>query len=312
MIFKNLEDIEKLSLEEKLSKLNPANKFKLAKTLHRSNMMLNPLNLKHLNRLDSLSADAVTLNLEDAIAPSRKREALINIAFFLSHLKSTNSEIIIRVNPINEGGLEEIKFLNSYCFNAIRVSKIKSRDNILEALSILNSDKELHISLESKEAFRDLSFWDIDDSRFCRANLGILDLLADLGLPQSLLKLDNPTINYILSKFLIDCKSVGIEATSFMYQDYKDLDGFRDFAILERKIGFKSKACMGPAQVEIANEIFAPSIEEIERAKEIKKTFEESSKNGINGFMHPKYGFIDEPIYKDALNILKGVKWERL
>ncbi len=43
---------------------------------YRSNMMLNPLNLKHLNRIDEHAADMITLNLEDAIAPSRKKEAL--------------------------------------------------------------------------------------------------------------------------------------------------------------------------------------------------------------------------------------------
>ena len=42
------------------------------KQYYRSNMMLNPLNLKHLNRMDESEAYMITLNLEDAIAPSRK------------------------------------------------------------------------------------------------------------------------------------------------------------------------------------------------------------------------------------------------
>ena len=305
MVFANLEQIKSLTLAEKQAKLNPKNSFKLVKNLHRSNMMLNPLKLEHLNRLDSLSCDSVTLNLEDAIALNKKSEALTNIAYFLSNLKSTKSEIIIRINPLNEGGLEEIEFLRGYCFNAIRVSKVKSQDEIEMVLKILGNEKEVHISLETKEAFNRLNNWQISDSRFARANLGILDLLASLKLPQSLLKIDNPTINYILSKFLIDCKIIGIEPTSFMYQDYKNIEGFEKFCKFERELGFKSKACMGPAQVEIANKIFAPTNKEIKRAKEIKSSFEESSKKDINGFMHSKYGFIDEPIYKDALNILE-------
>ena len=304
MIFENLEQIKSLKLAEKKSNLNPKNSFKLIKNLHRSNMMLNPLKLEHLNRLDSLSCDCVTLNLEDAIAPSRKEEALINIAYFLSNLKSTKSEIVIRINPLNEGGLEEIEFLKPYCFNAIRISKVKSEDEVKRVLKILDSEKEVHISLETKEAFNTLSSWQIVDSRFARANLGILDLLASLKLPQSLLRIANPTVTYILSKFLVDCRTIGIEPVSFMYQDYKDREGFEEFCKFERELGFKSKACMGPAQVEIANKIFAPTSEEIRRAKEIKDAFEENSSRGINGFMHPEYGFIDEPIYKDALNVL--------
>jgi len=306
MIFENLETIAALSLEEKRAKLNPSNRFKLQKTLHRSNMMLNPLNLKHLNRLDSLECDAVTLNLEDAIAPAKKEEALINIAFFLSHIKETKSEIIVRVNPLDLGGIDEIEFLKEYCFNAIRVSKIESEAEVDNALELLEGKKQLHISLETKEAFASLSSWGKKEG-FERANLGILDLLADLKLPQSLLEKSNPTISYILSKFLIDCKTIGIEPVSFMFQEYNDLEQFETLALWERSLGFRSKACMGPAQVAIANRIFAPSAEEIQRAKAIKEAFEESSKKDINGFMHPKYGFIDEPIYKDALNILEAL-----
>ena len=307
MVFESLEEIKSLSLEQKEAILNPKNCFELKKGLHRSNMMLNPLNLKHLNRLDNLSADAVTLNLEDAIAPSRKREALINIAFFLSNLKSTKSEIIIRVNPLNEGGLEEIEFLKDFCFNAIRVSKVRDYSEIKKVLEILPEDKRVHISLETKEAFNNLASWG-ESERFERANLGILDLLADLKLPQSLLKVKNETISYILTKFLIDSKIANIEATSFMYQDYLDTKGFEEFCKWERSLGFSSKACMGPAQVEIANRVFAPNEDEIKRALEIKEAFEESSQKGINGFMHKEYGFIDEPIYKDALNLLNFIK----
>jgi len=305
MVFEDLDKIKSLSNEQKLAKLNPNNRFKLVKTLHRSNMMLNPLKLEHINRLDSLSADAVTLNLEDAIAPSRKKEALINIALFLSYLKETKSEIIIRVNPLNEGGLEEIEFLKDFSFNAIRVSKVTLQEDIDRALKVLPKDKELHISLETKEGFRDLAKFKTY-GRFTRANLGILDLLASLKLPQSMLKIGNHTIEYILSKFLVDCKTIGVEPVSFMYQDYKDLDGFSSFCKVEKELGFKSKACMGPAQVEIVNKIFAPSQSELDRAKEIKEAFEQNQKDAINGFMHEKYGFIDEPIYKDALNILEA------
>jgi len=305
MVFKNLKEIEALTLEQKEAMLNPNNKFKIIKSLHRSNMMLNPLNLKHLNRIDSLEADAITLNLEDAIAPSKKREALINIALFLSYLKETKSEIIIRVNPLNEGGLKEIEFLKDYTFNAIRVSKVKEISEIKETLKLLPPPKEVHISLETKEAFSNLSSWSLE--RFTRANLGILDLLATLKLPQSLLSLKNETVTYILTKFLIDSKVANLEPVSFMYQDYNNLEEFEELCMWERSLGFTSKACMGPKQVEIANRVFAPKKEDILRAKEIVDAFEESSKKGVNGFMHPKYGFIDEPIYKDALNTLNSL-----
>jgi citrate lyase subunit beta/citryl-CoA lyase len=276
------------------------------KRSYRSNMMLNPLNLKHLNRMDESDADMITLNLEDAIAPSRKKEALHNIALFLSHMEHANSFIIVRTNPIHEGGAEEIAFLNDFGFDAVRVAKVKNQTEVAQALNLLSDKKELHISLETKEAFGSLSTLRIDE-RLTTANLGILDLLTSLDLPQSLVTLENPTIDYILSKFLIDAKTAGIHPISFMFQEYNDTETFKDWCEREKMMGFETKACMGPKQVEIANSIFGINKYELDRALHIKEAFETQSAQGINGFMDEKYGFIDEPIYRDSLLILKNI-----
>ena len=298
MIFKNINDLP--------SHLGDKNKLKCKHKKRRSNMMLNPLELKHLNNIDNSYADMITLNLEDAIAPSRKKEALENIALFLSNTTYSNSFIIVRTNPLDEGGYEEIDFLNDFSFDAIRVSKVKNQTQIAQALTLLNEDKELHISLETKEAFESLATLGMDE-RFTTVNLGILDLLTSLGLPQSIVSLNNPTIDYILSKFLVDARSAGLHPISFMFQDYNDTDTFRKWCEHEKMMGFESKACMGPKQVIIANEIFGINKYEIEKAQHVKNSFESNSAKGINGFMDDKYGFIDEPIYRDALLILNNI-----
>ncbi|CAA6815620.1 MAG: Malyl-CoA lyase (EC, partial [uncultured Sulfurovum sp.] len=107
MIFNSVDFIKKLSVDERLNYLGNKKKKPSNLKTFRSNMMLNPLKLKHINNIDNLPADMITLNLEDAIAPSRKKEALHNIALFLSNLEFSNSFIIIRTNPLNEGGREE-------------------------------------------------------------------------------------------------------------------------------------------------------------------------------------------------------------
>jgi citrate lyase subunit beta/citryl-CoA lyase len=96
MIFDNLDTLP--------TTFGSKRKTPAVKRIYRSNMMLNPLNLKHINRIDESDADMITLNLEDAIAPSRKKEALHNIALFLSHMEHSNSFIIVRTNPLDEGG----------------------------------------------------------------------------------------------------------------------------------------------------------------------------------------------------------------
>lgn len=273
----------------------------------RSNMMLNPLNLTHLNRMNDSDSDMITLNLEDAIAPSRKKEALHNIALFLSHMEHSNSFIIVRTNPLDEGGAEEIAFLNDFSFDAVRVAKVKNQTEIAQALTLLSANKELHISLETKEAFEGLSKLRIDE-RLTTANLGILDLLTSLRLPQSIVTMGNPTIDYILSKFLVDAKTAGIHPISFMFQEYNDTQTFETWCQHEKMMGFESKACMGPKQVQIANEIFSINTYEQLRALHIKEAFEFNSAKGINGFMDERYGFIDEPIYRDSLLILNNIQ----
>ncbi|MDQ7084315.1 MAG: aldolase/citrate lyase family protein, partial [Sulfurovum sp.] len=201
--------------------------------------MLNPLNLSHLNRIDTPLADTITLNLEDAIAPSRKKEALHNIALFLSYMEHSPSFIIVRTNPLHEGGSQEIAFLNDFAFDAVRIAKIKNQKEIETALKLLHPDKELHLSIETKEAFANLSSFGIDP-RLTTANLGILDLLSSLGLPQSLVRLANPTIDYILSKFLVDAKIAGIHPVSFMFQEYHDTHTFRAWCQHEKAWALKA------------------------------------------------------------------------
>ena len=297
MIFENLDQLPTTFGNDK--------KAPCSHQRRRSNMMLNPLNLKHLNSIDKSEADMITLNLEDAIAPGRKKEALHNIALFLSHLEASKSCIIVRVNPLDAGGEEEIVFLNEFGFDAVRVAKVRNQTEIARALTLLAPDKELHISLETKEAFASLATLRIDE-RLTVANLGILDLLASLGLPQSIVQIGNPTIDYILSKFLVDAKTAGIHPISFMFQEYNDTETFRRWCEREKTMGFESKACMGPKQVSIANEVFGISADAIARAEHIKARFETEAAHGNNGFMDERYGiFIDEPIYRDALLTLE-------
>lgn len=304
MIFDNLSEIESVAIHKRLSRLGTKGKPPHEGGNFRSNMMLNPLKLKHLNSIDESSADMITLNLEDAIAPSRKKEALHNIALFLSHLENSKSFIIIRTNAIDEGGDREIEFLNDFAFDAIRIPKVTNPQQVEKALNILARPKELHISLETAQAFQNISKLRIDD-RVTTANLGILDLLNSMGLSQDIVKIDNPTIDYILSKFLVDSRSCGILPISFMYQEYNDTESFKKWCIKEKMMGYTTKACMGPAQVEIANELFGIDDIAYHRAMDIKKLFENESSNGVNGFLDDKYGFIDEPIYKDALLVLQ-------
>ncbi len=306
MLFEDISHFENMSDDELKAMIQQANRKTATIFDPRSAMMLNPLKLKHLNRIDDLKADIIVINLEDGVAPVMKRRALLLSAVFISHLKKSNSKIVVRVNPIDEGGDEEIRVLNKVLPDSIRVAKIRDKRDVKKAIKLLDPSIKLHLSIETKEALYNLKDLNIENRVKC-ASLGIMDMLNSFGLPQSLLNRNNPTIHYILSKFLLDSKMANIYPIGFTYQKYNDLKGFREWCEFEKSLGYSSKSCLGPKQVDIANDVFGISDDEMQRAKKIKKSFEESLKEGVSGFMDEEFGFIDEPIYKDAILILDKI-----
>ncbi len=269
-------------------------------------LMLSCNNIKHLLKIDTLEAECIILNLEDGVSREDKPFALLLCAIFLSQHTHSNKKLVVRVNALDEGGYEEISYLNRFMPDAIRVPKIKNRDEVTSVLERLNSDIELHLSIETASAWQNLHSFAVD-GRVTAFYLGILDLFADMKLPQSLIKRDNPTMLYILSHFLVTCKSMGVKAVSFVYQEFQNLEEFGMWLSLEKSMGYDAKGCISPNQVMLVNEIFSQSMQELERAKKIVELFELNKEKGISGFVDDEYGFIDEPIYKGALNLLTDV-----
>jgi len=269
----------------------------------RTAMMLSTHNIKHLAKIPALSAECLILNLEDGVSPEQKPYALSLCAIALASNPDTEKKLIVRINPLDKGGAEEIAYLNPFMPDGIRVPKIRTADDVRRALSMIDEGIELHLSIETKEAWLHLSELAIDP-RVKAYYLGVLDLFADLGLSQSLFIPDSPMAQYMLSHFLITARACGIKPVSFVYQDYKNSDGLRDWLELEKMIGLSAKGCIAPAQVELIHEMFGRNGHEIARCKEIVRLFEEHAARGITGFVDGRYGFIDEPIYKGALTVL--------
>ena len=276
--------------------VNKSNDFKSA-------LMLSCNNIKHLSKISSLEADCIMLNLEDGVSPEDKPFALVLCSIFLSLNSKSDKKLVVRVNALDEGGYDEIKYLNQFMPDAIRVPKIKNEKDVEDVLKILDDNCELHLSIETCESWHNLSSLK-KDKRVTTFYLGILDLFADMKLSQKSIDKDNPTMLYILSHFLITCKSMRVKAVSFVYQEFKNLEEFSAWISLERQMGYDSKGCISPKQVEYVNKCFINDSEEITRAKAIIKLFELNKEQGITGFVDDEYGFIDEPIYKGALALL--------
>lgn len=292
-------DIESLKKIATPTKRNPNKNSNFSSVL-----MLSCNNIKHLSKIEMLDAECIILNLEDGVSKEDKPYALVLCAIFLAHHKESHKKLVVRVNALDEGGYDEIAYLNQFMPDAIRVPKIKNKEEVTTVLEHLNSEIELHLSIETASAWLNLETLAVNE-RVTTFYLGILDLFADMKLPQSLINRDNPTMLYILSHFLIICKSKDIKPVSFVYQEFNNLQEFGMWISLEKSMGYDAKGCISPKQVELVNRMFSQSLQEIEKAKKIVKLFEANRENGITGFVDEAYGFIDEPIYKGALALLQ-------
>ena len=296
MIFENTEFLEEIlknnNIEKALEFIKPV-KTNLVTTKKRSALMVSGHQIKHLNKIDELKADIIMLNLEDGVPKEKKEIAKYLIAIFLSNYKNPNKEIVIRVNPLNEGGKEDIEFLEKFSFNAFRIPKVNSIEDIDDAFFL--TDKDLHISVETKEIFVNLK--DFSHPKIKAFYIGIYDLLNELNISHSIINVDNPFIHKLLADFSLYSNYNNIHPIGFVYQHYKDLEGFKKWCLLQKNMGIKGVGCITPAQVEIANKIFN---EDMEFAKMIVKRFESVGPFTIDGL------FVDEPIYKNYLQILQN------
>ncbi len=296
MIFENTNFLEEIlknnDIKKALAYIKPI-KTNLVTTKKRSALMVSGHQIKHLNKIDELKADIIMLNLEDGVPKDKKEIARYLIAIFLSNYKNPNKEIVIRVNPLNKGGKEDIKFLEQFSFKAFRIPKVNSIEDVDDAFFLTN--KDLHISVETKEIFVNLK--DFTHPKIKAFYIGIYDLLNELNISHSIINPENPFIHKLLTDFSLYSNYNSITPIGFVYQHYKDLEGFKNWCLLQKNMGIKGVGCITPAQVEIANRIFD---ENIEFAKIIVKRFERVGPFTIDGL------YVDEPIYKNYLRILQN------
>jgi citrate lyase subunit beta/citryl-CoA lyase len=302
MLFENIDFFEEKDLSKYIKKIKKRDKPKIENP--KTSIMVPANKPRLLNKIDTLETQILTLNLEDGVSVQEKPKALQNIELLLSKLpKDFSKYIVVRVNELNNGGIKEIKRLNKVKPHGIRVPKIKTKKDLKKILKLVDKNIDIHITIETKEALDNLHKFGFN-SRIKVAYLGILDLLESLDIPQEILNKDNQFCNYLLSKFLFDCKIANIYPVSFVLQNYQDLKDFENWCKYEKSLGFTAKNCITPNQLKIANEVFSTKNDLVEKSLYIKKIFEENQKNGITGFKDEKYGFIDEPIYKNALVVL--------
>ena len=223
-------------------------------------------------------ADMVCIELEDGIAIKDKDEARKNTIEALKTLEvKSGVELVVRVNcQRTKFGLLDLEaFISSNLkVKAIMLPKVKTSDEIKfidDLLTDCNLDTDLHVIMETNEALQNIYNIAHSSKRIVALYFGGVDMAAELRVPNSY-----ENLLYARSKLVHAGASVGIDVIDVPYLDLEDMDGMKKEAELVRDLGFTGKGSIHPKQINILNEIFTPSKEEISKAKKIVDQFSES------------------------------------
>ena len=223
-------------------------------------------------------ADMVCIELEDGIAIKDKDEARKNTINALKNLKINNDvELVVRVNcQRTKPGLLDLEAFISSKLNvkALMLPKVKTPDEITfidDLLTDCNMDTDLHVIMETNEALENIYVIAHASQRIVALYFGGVDMAAELRVPNSY-----ENLIYARSKLVHAGASVGIDVIDVPYLDLEDMDGMKKEAELVRNLGFTGKGSIHPKQINILNEVFTPSKEEIIKAKRIIDQFNAS------------------------------------
>ena len=223
-------------------------------------------------------ADMVCIELEDGIAIKDKDEARKNTIEALKTLEvKSGVELVVRVNcQRTKFGLLDLEaFISSKLkVKAIMLPKVKTPDEIKfidDLLTDCNLDTDLHVIMETNEALQNIYEIAHSSKRIVALYFGGVDMAAELRVPNSY-----KNLLYARSKLVHAGASVGIDVIDVPYLDLENMDGMKKEAELVRDLGFTGKGSIHPKQINVLNEIFTPSKEEISKAKKIVDQFSES------------------------------------
>jgi len=284
--------------------------------IHRSMLILPVNNPKFVAKAYLRQADAIVLDLEDAVPPQEKVEARRLLKDAIKAVGLGGADVFVRVN--NEPELIEGDVEAALCkgLHGIFVPKIDSGDQvrcIVQMISAKEHRKDaavggivLSLHVESPRGVLRLEEVSCASTRTESLSLGVDDYCREMGIESPE---DGEALLYALARMAVVSAAYGINALGVIgsVAGFKDLAGFERAAIRSKKLGFKGAYCIHPDQVPILNRVFSPAPAKVTQARKIVAAFKEGIASG-RAALSIDNRMIDTPIYKQALQCLELAK----
>ncbi|MFI1304234.1 HpcH/HpaI aldolase/citrate lyase family protein [Streptomyces sioyaensis] len=249
----------------------------------RSVLYMPGANERALEKAKSLPADALILDLEDAVAPDAKAEARKRVAAAVASGEYGFREVTIRVNaPGTAWHDDDLRAAAEAGPDAVVVPKVESADTVRaveRALEAAGAPDRTAIwaMVETPRAMLDARAVAAASERLTVLVMGTNDLAKELHAEH--VPGRAPLLTG-LSLALLAARESGKVILDGVYNDVKDAEGFEAECVQGRQFGFDGKTLIHPSQVAPCNRVFAPSPEQVARAQRIIDAFEEATREG--------------------------------
>jgi (S)-citramalyl-CoA lyase len=250
-------------------------------------------------RAAEVHADALIIDLEDAVAPLDKQKARTAALQYLAQPAQGRLPCALRINaPVTRTGIEDLRSLleSSAAPDYIILPKCDSPAFIRMVRTLLDQaakDTEMIALIESAKAVEALPDIVGSEVRPGALMFGAADMEADLGA-----KTGWEPLLFVRSRIVQVAASAGIVAVDSPFFDIADLEGLKKETTAARDLGFHGKAAIHPKQISVINEVFVPSDEEIAKARQILAV----NQQGVGSVDHQ---MVDEAIARKARRTLE-------
>jgi len=271
----------------------------------RSVLYMPGANTRALEKAKSLPADSLILDLEDAVAPDAKAQARENIRAALV-TGFGHREAVVRINGLNtQWGLDDLRAFADTKADAILLPKVESASQIREVASLLKqfnpaSTMKIWAMIETPLAIFKLPEIASSHPMLEALVLGTSDLVKDLHARHTPNRVESQTA---LSLSVLAARAHQLCVLDGVHLSLDDEDGLRQSCIQGRDMGFDGKTLIHPSQIAFANQIFGPSLEEIDEARQRITAYEAAISSGA-GIAVLNGKLVEELHIQDAKRIL--------
>ncbi len=272
---------------------------------------------KMLAKSVEFAADALVLDLEDSVTPENKESARKTVNEWLKSADFRGKERMVRMNPLDTPwGIRDLEVTMEARPDSYMVPKVRTADDLLKVDGIISEMerryghpaggvKLLVIATETPQGL--LNIRDFGGCpRVDSMSWGAEDLSAAIGARRNRDERGEflEVFRYARVMTLLAATASAIQPIDTAYVNLRDMDGFRRDCIEGAWMGFTGKITIHPAQIDIVNEIFSPSEQELADARELLAAFEENQRAGRMTFSF-KGEMVDVPHLSRARTIIE-------